>query len=91
MRKGRSRTESQGTKKPQLAFSSTRGARDILCPFFRRHDETEIRCEGVQDGMTIGNVFCSPKRKKAYQLDYCEKDYQKCMICRMLMRDKYGM
>lgn len=41
--------------------------------------------------MTIGNVFCSAKRKKAYQLDYCEKDYQKCMICRMLMRDKYGM
>ena len=72
-----------------MDLSSTKDTRDIQCPFFKRHDATEIRCEGIMDGATTGVHFRTPKLKNFFQSNYCEREYKKCEIYLMLMREKY--
>lgn len=79
-------TQGEGRKEKR---SSTHGAGLIRCPFFREHSTTEIRCEGVAEGVTTGMVFWEKKYKDRWQDIYCRGRYEACEICRMLMREKY--
>ena len=41
------------------------------------------------DGATTGVHFRTPKLKNFFQSNYCEREYKKCEIYIMLMREKY--
>lgn len=42
------------------------------------------------DGATTGVHFRTPKLKTFFQSNYCEREYKKCEIYLMLMREKYA-
>lgn len=62
----------------------------VVCPFYRRHDDNRICCEGTSEDNTINLVFGNTKKLKEHTERFCEdlQNYQKCMICKSLC-DKY--
>lgn len=70
-------------------MSSTAGTGNIKCPFFRRHGEYQISCEGVMEDSTTNVVFKTAKKKLFFLQTYCENHYEKCEYYRMLMQEKY--
>lgn len=70
--------------------SASTYTRDIRCPFFRRHSPNEIRCEGMMDGTSHAVIFERVDDKRFWQRTYCEKAYDKCEYCIMLMQSKYN-
>ena len=60
----------------------------VVCPFYRRHDDNRICCEGTTDENTINLVFENTKKQKEYGERYCnDMDWCKsCMIYHMLDR-----
>ena len=60
----------------------------VVCPFYRKHNDNKICCEGVSKSNTINLVFEDCRKQKAYSERYCNniENYQNCMICRMLNR-----
>lgn len=75
-------------KRPQT--SKTWNAVNIRCPFFRRHSEREIRCEGVMDRTSFALLFERAKDKAFYQQTYCEGRCECCEHYRVLMAEKYS-
>ncbi len=73
----------------QDKLSSTRGTRDIKCPFFRQHSSKQIHCEGVMEGCTNAIIFREEKGKSFYQHTYCERNFDKCEHYRVMMREIY--
>ena len=81
MREGR--TEKRGA-------STTRAARDIVCPFFKSHNGLEINCEGYQDGMVCAMKYNRAGDKKQQQHIYCQENYRYCEHYNALMILKYA-
>lgn len=57
-----------------------------VCPFYRRHDNNRICCEGTSDDNTINLVFEDAKKLKEHAKTYCDSmdGYHGCLICEML-------
>lgn len=64
-------------------------AREIQCPFFRRHSVVEIRCEGIIEESRTCVLFDRREDKTQHQRIYCEARWECCEIARMLMEAKY--
>lgn len=64
----------------------------VVCPFYHRHDDNRICCEGTTSKNTINLVFVDSNKLKAYTFKYCNdiEGYKKCLICRAL-NSKYGV
>ena len=58
----------------------------VVCPFYRKHSDNRICCEGTDDDNTINLVFGDSKRLKEYGLSFCNdsKCYKGCMVYQML-------
>lgn len=57
---------------------------DIQCPFFKELTNKGISCEGLTDDSLIKLWFSSPKSKLYHTRVFCENEYKKCPIYRML-------
>lgn len=64
----------------------------VVCPYYHRHDDNRICCEGTSSRNTINLVFSDSKKLKEYTEKYCENmdNYERCMICQAL-NTKYGV
>ena len=62
-----------------------------VCPFYHRHDNNRICCEGTNDTNTINIVFEDSKRQKEYGITHCNdmNGCKKCLIYQTLDR-KYS-
>lgn len=58
----------------------------VVCPFYRRHDDNRICCEGTDDDNTINIVFNDTKKQKEYGIQHCNdmEGCKDCMIYQML-------
>ena len=58
----------------------------VVCPFYRRHDNNRICCEGTNKDNTINLVFGDTKKLKEHTVTYCESmdNYKRCLVCGML-------
>lgn len=63
-------------------------SKEAKCPFYRKEDQYKVFCEGVNNISSINLNFPSRKECRAYKKEYCNSNYQKCSICKMLY-DKY--
>ncbi len=43
----------------------------VKCPFYRRHEDNRIACEGLCKGNTINLVFEVPQDKRRHMHEYC--------------------
>lgn len=55
-----------------------------LCPFYLRTERQMIICEGVEDKSTVHLAFASTTQKFNYKSKYCDGDYHKCLVSKML-------
>lgn len=57
-----------------------------VCPFYHRHDDNRICCEGTNKNNTINVVFAGPYELKEYGIMYCNDidNYKNCLICKAL-------
>ena len=66
----------------------------VVCPYYRRHDDNRICCEGTdsKNTNTINLVFGDNKKLKEYTTNFCSdiQRYKKCIICQAL-NSKYGV
>ncbi len=61
------------------------------CPFARGETATSISCEGFIDDVAVLTAVYSSGRAKATQKRiFCDRDYQKCEVYRMIMDAKYS-
>lgn len=62
-----------------------------VCPYYRRHDDNRICCEGTDSRNTINLVFGDKNKQKEYGNTFCNslKNHQHCLICKAL-NTKYG-
>lgn len=62
-----------------------------VCPYYHRHDDNRICCEGTEDSNTINLVFGAKSELKAYSTRHCNdlKAHKQCMIYQML-EQKYS-
>ena len=74
---------------PGRGSYSNQGARDILCPFFRSHNQMAINCEGYQDDVICSMRYHTAAAKSMQQTIYCEKNYMYCEHYNALMMLKY--
>ena len=79
----------EGQKETRASWANQQ-ARDILCPFFRSHNKTELYCEGFADPMTCIMAFRTPAAKSEQQRIYCQQHYKYCEHYISLMMLKYG-
>lgn len=70
--------------------SKTWNAVGIVCPFFRRHSRTEIRCEGMMERTSFALIFEQARDKAWYQRTYCEGRCDRCEHYVLLMESKYS-
>ena len=58
----------------------------VVCPFYRRHDDNRICCEGTNSKNTINLVFGDKYKQKEYGIKYCNsiEGYKRCLICKAL-------
>lgn len=63
-----------------------------VCPYYHRHDDNRICCEGTDSQNTINVVFGDSKRLKAYESKNCNsiEGCRKCIIHQAL-NIKYGV
>ena len=54
-----------------------------VCPYYRRHNDNRICCEGTDMTNTINLVFEDSKKLKEYETRYCNdiRGYQHCIVC----------
>ncbi len=58
----------------------------VVCPFYRRHKENGICCEGIDSTNSVNLVFGDSKKLKEYTKCFCAdiKCHKGCMIFQML-------
>lgn len=63
-----------------------------VCPFYHRHDDNRICCEGTDKHNTINVVFGGKYELKEYSIKFCYDifNYKNCLICKAL-NTKYGV
>lgn len=71
-------------------LSSTEYTAKIVCPFFRSHSRTQIRCEAVIERATTAMIFERQEDKTWWQQTYCEGHCECCEQHMILMESKYG-
>lgn len=59
-----------------------------VCPYYHRHENNRICCEGTNDTNTLNLVFGDTNSMKAYSKRYCNdlERYKRCMIYQALDR-----
>lgn len=64
----------------------------VVCPYYRKHDDYRIRCEGFDKDNTIHVVFGNKVKLKEFCEKHCNSfsGYHKCLICQALNK-KYGV
>ena len=64
----------------------------VACPYYHRHDDNRICCEGTDSKNSINLVFGDQKKLKEYNILFCNdvNGYKKCIICKAL-NSKYGV
>ena len=43
----------------------------VKCPYYRRHEDNRIACEGLRKGNTVNLVFEQPQDKRLHMHEYC--------------------
>lgn len=63
-----------------------------VCPYYHRHDDNRICCEGTGKGNTINLVFGDVKKLKDYGTAYCNsiEGCKKCLI-HCALNTKHGV
>ena len=63
-----------------------------VCPYYHRHDDNRICCEGTDSKNTINLVFGDAKKLKEYGVRHCNsiEGCKKCLIHGAL-NTKYGV
>lgn len=63
-----------------------------VCPYYHRHEDNRICCEGSVTGSTINLVFENSKKLKKYSIERCNsiEGCKKCIIHKALDM-KYGV
>ena len=63
-----------------------------VCPYYHRHDENRVCCEGTSSKNTINVVFGDSKRLKSFCESHCNsiEGCKKCIIHKALNM-KYGV
>lgn len=58
----------------------------VVCPFYRKHSDNRICCEGTDDSNTINLVFEDSKLMKEYNICFCNdmRFHKGCMVYQML-------
>lgn len=51
-----------------------------VCPYYHRHENNRICCEGTNDANTLNLVFGDTNSMKAYSKRYCN-DLERCKRC----------
>ena len=64
----------------------------VACPYYHRHDDNRICCEGTNSKNTINLVFGDMYELKKHTIRYCNDvtGFKKCLICKAL-DIKYGV
>lgn len=55
-----------------------------ICPYYKRENRSKIVCSGVDEIASLHATFAEPSKKKKYEHQYCDKDWQECCIARLL-------
>ena len=58
----------------------------IRCPFFHKEDGRSIVCEGMIPGTLTIVRFRAEKREELHVHTYCQRDYERCYLCRALTK-----
>ena len=59
----------------------------VKCPYYKDNGPTEIRCEGVDDGITNHHAFDTRDKLIQYKDRYCRRhDYCRCLWADALER-----
>lgn len=63
-----------------------RVSRMVKCPFYLKHDESRIVCEGVSKSNTLHLAFKDKYERKRYMKEQCYsiQSCQKCLIHKIL-------
>ena len=65
---------------------------DILvkCPFFLHNSKKNVVCEGLTDDCVLSLRFFTEESRNQHRQLFCDKDYEKCEVYRMLIKEKYN-
>lgn len=58
---------------------------EALCPFFRMHNATQIRCEGPVNGSVLTLFFRATGKKRQQYAEACCEKYKECAVYRANM------
>lgn len=66
---------------------STYKSKYVVCPFYKKHENNHIVCEGTESSNTIHLTFGAKENAISYTKRYCNniERYKHCCICTMLM------
>lgn len=58
----------------------------VVCPFYRRHNDNRICCEGTDENNTVNLVFEDCREMKKYTVNFCNdiQCHKGCMLYQML-------
>ena len=63
---------------------------NVKCPFFKKTGKQEISCEGPYDGCdSVKQIYTNNSERNKQLKIFCECDYEKCEIYRMILSSKY--
>ena len=66
--------------------------REVKCPYFRRFGDRKIVCEGHHDGCySLATNFVNNKVMIRQLEVYCNDNYTKCEIYRLVSKAKYDI
>lgn len=60
-----------------------------LCPFYKTQGAVTVVCEAPFDGAVLSIRFESAETRKIQLGIFCQAQYKRCEIYRMIMHDKY--
>ena len=63
-----------------------------VCPYYKKHDDNRIRCEGIDKDSSIHVVFGNKVKLKEFSVSYCNSfaGHRKCLV-RQALNKKYGV
>lgn len=61
----------------------------VMCPFYRKDETVNIRCEGITKESTLVMQFKTKKGREEYQNKYCRTMGYKTCPLRKMLEQKY--
>ena len=58
----------------------------VQCPYYKYERDAVIYCEGAEEGNCLHMAFSAKKQRKAYEKQFCEDHWPKCMVADALNR-----